>query len=82
MLFKVQNQADVVAFKCENLVKIENHHKIRSYEDAMELTLAKLSEHCRNQNKVFEKLGKNVEQAKNQKLIVMKEIEAHQKINS
>ena len=82
MLFKVQNHSDVVAFKCQNLLKIEGHHKIRSYEDAMELTLAKLSEHCRSQNKVFEKLGKNMDQSKNQKLIVMKEIEAHQKFNS
>ena len=61
MLFRVQNHSDVVAFKCQNLVKIENHHKIRSFEDAMELTLAKVSEHCRNQNKVFEKINKATE---------------------
>ena len=74
MMFRVQG-TDVMAFRCNNLALIDNHKKIRTYEDAMDLTLAKISEYCRNKNREIEQANKNCQLAFDQKIIVMKEMD-------
>ena len=74
MMFRVQG-TDVMAFRCTNLTYIDNYKKIRTYEDAMDLTLAKISEHCRHKNREIEQANKNCKLAFDQKLIVMKEMD-------
>ena len=64
LYFKVQNKSEVVGFRCNNLAVAESQSRIATFQQGMELVLAKISEYCRSKNKEKHSL-----QAQNEKLM-------------
>ena len=66
---------DVLAFKCEGLQLTESYSRITSYEEAIDVIFAKISEHCRLKNKEIETVNKERDLARNQKHEIMRELD-------